>query len=194
MCRFDLKKKRIYTLTTVPKYSKSTREFVVFDTRSTVEVDEPSGFWSVRASRGPERLSEFDELIGNPDYAYRRSVEIQMEPSANLWFIKIVDDSEKETVVWKLTEGNPPEPVHAKVFDEQKQKRSGKDSEISPSGRYRIEKGPRSRREGVLLLKVWDTQALTTFPLIRCHGKYAHGFFGLRMNPLLPSRSGRVRR
>lgn len=154
---------------TFPRHRASTQAFIVFCTNREVEVDEPRGFWSVRAGRGPEWLSAFERITGNLDRAYFTSVEIRASPSEDHWLVKVADER-KEAVVWRLSEGNPPTIVNSDLFEKQTY------SETSPSGRYNIHRGPQSMREGVLLLQVLDTRGDTSFPLIRCYGRHAHDY------------------
>ena len=153
----------------------STQAFLTYYTSHTVEVDELAGFWSAHAGRGPERLSALDGIIGDRP----QSVDVSIASSPDVWIVKVSPSfyskysKEKETV-WKLHEGGPPVAGDFDTSELQVPKDRGEAR--SPSGRYVIEQGPRSMREGVVLLRVVDTRAEAPLPLIRCHGQYANAF------------------
>ena len=160
---------------TLPRHQAQSQAFIAFYAKHAVEVDEPAGFWSFRAGRGPEWLSAIEEITGIADRAYSKDVAIRAAPSADHWLVKVADSfGHEKAVVWNLSEGNAPKIVNSELFDEQNTGQG--DNAKSPSGRYQIDMRPRSMRKGVLLLKVIDTRGETHFPLIRCYGRYPNDY------------------
>jgi hypothetical protein len=152
----------------------STQAFLVYYASWEIEVDELAGFWSARAGRGAERLSNFDTIIGGSDQAGYISVKISASRSGDLWLLTVAHQISKKTTNWRLTEKRPPEKEISKACGGQEELQP--DGEISPSGRYRIENGPKSRRNGVRLLNVVDNSKKTSLPLIRFQGRCATDF------------------